>query len=239
MTLRHSPVLTFLAWTILGMAGVSASGCSQPRMAAPADLNQGMDELPVEGRSMASGMLVNEDFKIAPYQVANVSRGAKHSSKFSVFGAFKAGSESGYSFDFKSGDKSVHGECVSEAGEKGFAVGGTSISKQTARLGCACGNEAAPSASVVMAAETGGNGYGGMLKAHADSFQLKAIYEREGATLSDGTPAGYRVDGKGIVGAVDVMGKGRVWVQKSLSQDQRVDLACVFAGLLLYKPPKD
>ena len=90
-----------------------------------------------------------------------------------------------------------------------------------------------------MAAETGGNGYGGTLKAHADNFQLKAIYDREGAMLSDGTPAGYRVDGQGMVGAVDVLGKGRVWVQKKLAADQRADLACVFAGLLLYKPPRE
>jgi hypothetical protein len=84
-----------------------------------------------------------------------------------------------------------------------------------------------------------GNGYGGTLKAHADNFQLKAIYDREGPMMSDGTPAGYRVDGQGAVGAVDVLGKGRVWVQKKLGQEQRADLACVFAGLLLYKPPRD
>jgi hypothetical protein len=198
-----------------------------------------MDELPVEGRSSASGMLVNEDFKMAPYQVANVSRGAKHTSKFGAFGAFKSNAESGYSFDFKSADKSVHGECTLEAGEKGFSLGNTSFSKQTAKLACACGNDNAPAASVVMAAETGGNGYGGTLKAHTDSFQVKAIYDREGAMLSDGTPAGYRVDGQGIVGAVDVMGNGRVWVQKKLGPDQRADLACVFAGLLLFKPPKE
>jgi len=208
-------------------------------MAAPADVNQGMDELPVEGRSMASGMLVNEDFKMAPYQVVNVSRGAKHTSKFSAFGAFKTNAEAGYSFDFKMADKVVHGECTSEVGEKGFSLGSTSVGKQTSKLGCACGAESAPSASVVMAAETGGNGYGGTLKAHADNFQLKAIYDREGAMLSDGTPAGYRVDGQGMVGAVDVLGKGRVWVQKKLAADQRADLACVFAGLLLYKPPRE
>jgi hypothetical protein len=89
-----------------------------------------------------------------------------------------------------------------------------------------------------MGAETGGNGYGGTLQAHADSFTLKAIYEREGA-MSDGTPAGYRVDGQGAVAAVDVLGKGRVWFKKKLSVDQRADVACVFAGLLLYKPPKE
>lgn len=227
---------------LLGLCLIAAGavGCTQMRMAAPPELNQDMDELKVEGRSMASGAFVNEDFKIAPYEVANVSRGAKHTSKFGAFGAFKSDSESGYSFDFKSADKTIHGECTAEAGEKGFSLGGGgSISKTTAKLGCACGNESAPTASVVMAAETGGNGYGGTLKARADSFQLKAIYEREGGLMSDGRPAGYRVDGQGIVAAVDVLGKGRVWVQKKLGPEQRGDLACVFAGLLLYKPPKE
>lgn len=213
-------------------------GCTQPRMAVPADLNQEMEELPVEGRSGASGMFVNEDFKMAPYQVVNVSRGVKHSSKFSAFGAFKGGSEAGYSFDFKSGDKTIHGECMAETDEKGVSLGIGTFSKQMSKLGCACGNESTPVASVVMGAETGGNGYGGTLKAHADSFMLKAIYEREGA-MSDGTPAGYRVDGQGAVAAVDVLGKGRVWLKKKLSVDQRADVACVFAGLLLYKPPKE
>jgi hypothetical protein len=208
-------------------------------MAVPADFNQGMEELPVEGRTAASGMFVNEDFKMPPFQVVSVSRGAKHTSKFGAFGSFKTNSEAGYSFELKAGGRSVHGECVAEAGEKGFSLGSTTISKQTAKLGCACGNENAPSASVVMAAETGGKGYGGAVKAHAAAFQLKALYDRESGALSDGNPAGYRIDGKEIVGGVDVLGKGRVWLNKTLGPDERNDLACLFAGLLLFKPTKE
>jgi hypothetical protein len=222
----------------LGVASIVCAACTQPHMVVPADVGQGMDVLVVDGRSQASGLFVNEDFKMPPYQVVNVSRGVKHGSKFGAFGGFKSSAEAGYSFDFKSGDQTTHGECTSETSESGFSVGGNTISKQSAKLGCACGNESAPVASVVMGAETGGS-YGGTLKAHSDTFQLKAIYEREGALNSDSQPAGYRVDGQGAVAAVDVLGKGRVWIQKKLGIDQRADIACVFAGLLLYKPPKE
>ena len=40
------------------------------------------------------------------------------------------------------------------------------------------------------------------------------------------------------VSAVEVAGKGRVWLNKSLDADARADLACLFAGLLLYQPPQ-
>src|SRR5262245_60836937 len=103
----------------LGVAGLVCAACTQPRMVVPADVGQGMDELVVEGRSQASGLFVNEDFKITPYQVANVSRGMKHGSKFGAFGGFKSSAETGYSFDFKSGDKTTHGECISETSESG------------------------------------------------------------------------------------------------------------------------
>ena len=63
--------------------------------------------------------------------------------------------------------------------------------------------------------------------------------ERDGGGSSH-DPTGYRVDGgEAPLGAVDVMGKGRVWQSKALEGRARDDLACLFAGLLLYKPPTD
>jgi hypothetical protein len=219
------------------MISFAAGGCTPPHMTVPPEVGQGTEEVHVEGRSSASGMFVNEDFKIGAYEVANVSRGGKHTSRFGAFGGFKSSSETGYSFDLKQGTTSLHGECLAGAGESGVSIGGTSISKQSENLGCACGNEKAPTASVVIAASTG-NGYGGTLNAHDGTYQVKAIYEREGG-ISDGGPAGYRVDGQGISGAVDVLGPGRIWIAKSLNPEQRTDLTCVFAGLLLYKAPKN
>ena len=211
-------------------------GCTMAHMTVPPDVVPATDPVSVEGRSMASGMLVNEDFKIGSYEVANVSRGGKSKTRFGGFGGFKSSEDSGYSFDLKQGAQSLHGECVLEVSESGADLGnGATISNEKKKLACACGNETAPVATVVMRASTADKHYGGTLKAHDASYEVKAVYDREGA-ISDGNPAGYRVDGEGIQGAVDVLGPGRVWLAKSLDGDKRTDVTCVFAGLLLFKP---
>jgi len=215
---------------------VALWGCTAPTMVVPPDVAPATDPVAVQGRSSASGMFVNEDFTIGEYGVANVSRGAKSKSRFGAFGGFTSSEESGYSFDLKQGPQTLHGECVAEASAGGVSLGSLTVSNEKKKLACACGNEAAPVASVVMQASTADNHYGGTLKAHDAAYDVKAIYDRAGG-LSDGNPAGYRVDGQGAVqGAVDVLGPGRVWLAKGLTGDKRTDVTCVFAGLLLFKP---
>jgi len=75
------------------------------------------------------------------------------------------------------------------------------------------------------------------MKAHDATYQVKAIYDREGG-MSAGGPAGYRVDGQGVTAAVDVLGPGRVWMAKGIDAQQKTDVTCVLAGLMLYQPPK-
>jgi hypothetical protein len=230
--MRSSISATFVCVGLLA----SGSGCGSPHMVVPADVGPATDEVHVEGRSQASGMFVNEDFKMGDLAVAHVSRGGKSTSKFGAFGAFKSDSSTGYSYDIVSGSGTLHGECVSEASEGGFSLGSLTASNKMAKLGCACGNDAAPAASVVMEASTTSD-YGGTMKAGDATYQVKAINDREGG-MSSGGPAGYRVDGSGVTAAVDVLGPGRAWLAKSLEGDQRTDVTCVLAGLMLYKPPK-
>jgi hypothetical protein len=220
--------------TVVAFAGII--GCASPQMVVPPDVGPATDPVPVIGHTQSSGMFVNEDFKIGDFAVANVSRGGKSTSKFGAFGGFKSDSSTGYSFDLKQGSDSLHGECVSEASEGGFTLGGLTASNKMAKLGCACGNDAAPAANVVMSSSTTSD-YGGTMKAGDASYQVKAIDDRQGG-LSSGGPAGYRVDGSGVIAAVDVLGPGRVWIAKGLDDQQRKDVTCVLAGLMLYKPPK-
>ncbi|HLK39865.1 MAG TPA: hypothetical protein VKU41_24080 [Polyangiaceae bacterium] len=211
-------------------------GCASPHMVVPPDVGPATTEVHVDGHSQSSGLFVNEDFKIGDFAVAHVSRGSKSTSKFGAFGAFKSDSSTGYSFDLVRGADSLHGECVSESSEGGASLGSLTISNKMAKLGCACGNAASPTASVVMSASTTSD-YGGSMKVGDATYEVKAINDREGG-LSSGGPAGYRVDGKGVTAAVDVLGPGRVWLGKSLEGDSRTDVTCILAGLILYKPPK-
>jgi hypothetical protein len=205
-------------------------------MVVPPDIGPATEEVHVDGHTQSSGLFVKEDFKMGDFAVANVSRGGKSTSTFGAFGGFKSSSETGYSFDLKQGADSLHGECVSEASEGGFSLGAFTASNKMAKLGCACGNDAAPGVSVVMSASTTSD-YGGAMKAHDATYQIKAIYDRQGS-LSSGGPAGYRIDGPGVIAAVDVLGPGQVWIAKGLADQQRKDVTCVLAGLMLYKPPK-
>ena len=76
------------------------------------------------------------------------------------------------------------------------------------------------------------------METSAGNYAIVALYDREG-TLSDGEPSGYRVDGEGPLGAVEVLKPGRVWLAKSVAVAERAELACLFAGLMLYMPPRD
>lgn len=222
-----------------GMIAVLCAGgqwaCTTPQMAVPPDIGPATEAVPIQGRTSASGMFVSEGFKIGDFDVVDVSRGGKSKSRFGAFGGFKSSEESGYSFDLKRGDQNLHGECEAEATEAGATLGGITISNEKKKLACACGNEATPVASVVMQASTADQQYGGSLKAHDATYDVKAIYDRQGG-MSDGNPSGYRVDGNGVQGAVDVLGPGRMWLARGLEGDKRTDVTCVFAGLLLFKP---
>src|SRR5579862_3372209 len=96
-----------------GLVGLVCTGCGSAQMVVPPDVGPATDEIHVDGRSQASGMFVNEDFKIGDFAVAHVSRGSKSTSKFGAFGAFKSDSSTGYSFDLVHGSDTLHGECTS------------------------------------------------------------------------------------------------------------------------------
>src|SRR5205814_9971150 len=66
---RQEVTMTILKHLVLvAMAGVAA-GCSNPRMAAPVDLEPHSDSLEVENRSSFSGALVDESFDVGEYKV--------------------------------------------------------------------------------------------------------------------------------------------------------------------------
>jgi hypothetical protein len=67
--------------------------------------------------------------------------------------------------------------------------------------------------------------------------RVTSVHELEGGS-NQNEPSGYRVDGRGVMGAVDVTAPGRVWFGKSVGDVERHELACVFVGLMLYEPPE-
>jgi hypothetical protein len=207
-------------------------------MAVPADLRANADELRVEGRSAMSGsVFVKEDFAVGDYQATDISHGGRGAIRYPTFAGFQVDDQSTVAFTLKSTGVGLRGTCVTEGSEGTTQLTQAEVKRRTGRYACACGEEASPAAGMVLVLGTPGFGIEGTLSAHGAQYTVRAIYDLEGAGPST-DPTGYRVDGaQGIAGAVDVLGGGRAWMSKSLDPGRRADLACLFVGLFLYRPP--
>lgn len=50
-------------------------------------------------------------------------------------------------------------------------------------------------------------------------------------------PTGYLAYGGGPAGGLELLYPGRAWLARSLSSNQREEMACLFGGLVLYESP--
>ena len=69
------------------------------------------------------------------------------------------------------------------------------------------------------------------------AMQVESKHRAEGAIVDSGEPVGYTiVDGGTVVGAVETINRGRVWIDPSLSERDRMRAAAMAAALLLFDP---
>jgi hypothetical protein len=210
-------------------------------MATPPEVRSA-EELRVDGLSMLhGGLFVKEDFTIGEYAVSHVERGASSQTRYPTLLGSARDEASGYSYRIAHGAEGLHGECWVEASENKIQLGKMTLRQKAVKMGCACSApedpKDSPEASVVLEAHYGD--YGGALSVRGAPYRITAIYETQGGGRMPFTPAGYRVDADDFVGAVDILHPGHVWIDKGLDPSKRDDVACVFAGLLLYVLPSD
>ncbi|HEY0713595.1 MAG TPA: hypothetical protein VGF45_13030, partial [Polyangia bacterium] len=201
-------------------------------MATPPDVVQSSEEIGITDRSSASGALVDESFKMREYQVADVDRKWNSSSGFSIAGMSTGSTTGGYSFGVKHGTAEYKGKCATQLEERGARVLGVAMEQARANLVCEC---VGPTAASLFIGADSVAGYRGTVRMGGGNYTLAPIFQSEQGG-SYGTPLGYDVRGVIPAGAVEVSGKGRLWLNRTLGPDAKADLACLFAGLLLYKP---
>ncbi|HEY0709201.1 MAG TPA: hypothetical protein VGG33_20495 [Polyangia bacterium] len=214
-------------------AAFHTAGCATVHMATPTDVVQTSEEIPVTDRSSASGALVDESFKMGAYQVVNVDRKSDSSRGFSIAGISAGSTRGGYGYAVKSAAAEHKGQCATQNEQQAARLLGGSLEQARANVVCEC---AGPSAASLFIGADSVAGYRGTVRLGGGNYTLTPIFEsQQGST--HGTPLGYDVRGVIPAGAVEVSGKGRIWLNRTLGPDAKADLACLFAGLLLYKPP--
>jgi hypothetical protein len=215
----------------------SATGCGWS-MVEPTDVVQVSEELPVKDRSSWQGALADESFTLGPYRVTEVDRkwNSAESSSFLGFEASRV--KGGFAYHLGSGDGKLKGECATEERENSESLGaGAEFSKLVAKLGCRCSDAQGAIALTLEGSTT--QQYGGTVGAPDLEYKITALTQRTKGWESH-DPLGYRIDGPSApIGAVDLKRPGRVWIGKSVEGAARAQLACLFAGLLLYQPAEE
>jgi hypothetical protein len=222
------------------VVGSTLAGCAGPRMVPPQDVARGSQVLEVADRSSMSGSLVNESFKLGSFAVTDVDRDWNKKSGFSVAGYSNDTTTTGYSFKLKGGDAAWNGSCASSANDKGVHVMGGSVDWGKTKITCEC-KQGGASASIVLnsgSPESNKNAAGELGVGDA-KYKVSAVNDTDKSNLGSGA-AGFRFDGDdGAIGAVEVLHPGRLWLQPRLPEAQRLPVACLSAGLMLYQPPSE
>jgi hypothetical protein len=214
----------------LGLSAVWMAGCAASRMVPPGDVAKSSDVLQVQDRSSMSGALADESFKLGEYSVTDVDRDWDSSSGSSFGGFGDKTKTTGYQFKLKGGKEDLSGQCASETKEKSVFAGGGAVSWGSVRISCAC-HGSGEGAEIVLAKA------GNKMTFDGKTYKVSPVNTTEDGESSD--PSGFRVDGDGPLGAVEVVHPGQVWLEKGLEEPVRSHAACLFAGLMLYKPPSD
>ncbi|WP_162428306.1 hypothetical protein [Pontibacter pudoricolor] len=215
------------------------SSCSVPQMAVESGFKQQAEELPVEGRK---AFKPNGSFTIGNYTVANVDRGWANVGGFSIFSYNNVKAEQKYQFSLQNGQ-----------GREWYVFGASKLQEKSLKDNTGVTIEVAPNmeyyASHFTSPESGQwhlltidprhylerKKFEGELSNGSATFKIAPVYKFEGKALPLSEIIGYEFrDGETIVGAVQVVNNGNVWLNPRLTPDTRMVLASAMASLLLY-----
>jgi hypothetical protein len=218
---------------LIGLLGVLGAGCAGPKMQVPHDVAGRSEVLEATDRSRMSGALADESFVLGPYAVKDVDRKWDSGSGIAIANVTHSKSQGGYTYKFEGRGAKLSGHCVTEDKDTGVGLGGgLAMEFAYAKLACSC--DGGPKQAHVEVTNDQGK-LGGAMNTSAAEYQVTPINQTEdGHTM--GSPLGYRMDGDSGLGAAEVAFPGRVWLDKKLGDTEKAEVACIFVGLMLYKP---
>lgn len=216
------------------------TSCTVPHMAVAPELQQSAEELPIEGRKF---LKPNGNFQIGNYTVANVHRGWRNMGGFSIFSYNNISAKQQYGFSLQDG-----------MGSEWYVFGGSRLKDKSLRSKTGVTIDIGPNmeyyASHFTSPESGqwhlltvdpGNylkrkKFRGELSNRKTTYTIAPVYKFEGKGLPMSDVIGYEFkEGENVVGAVQVINNGKVWVSSQLNPDTRMVLASGMASLLLYE----
>lgn len=214
--------------------------CMAPvHMIVPPDVAEKGELIAVTDRSNSSGMLADESFVLGEYRVQKVDRSVITGEREKISRPlvpdswperqeerYKYEDRRHFSFELRSATDTLAAQCQQRAW-------GVVEETANAHLSCRCGSDASFEIERTSTAS-------GALTLTGARFPLAPLYGTEGGggetfqmLVRGNAASGYRVDGEALLGAVEVLHPGRIWLGRGISPQARQQLSCLFAGLLL------
>lgn len=227
------------------LAAAFLAGCTMARMAVPPDLPASATAMPVEGRKTFS---FDESFHFGGSRVESVRRGWTHSTAWRFLGFESGKAKQTYEFHLKAaGGDSWKAHCATGVRWKEMEFENFLDSQGTltwplhSDTGFACTFDREGSKAWKLAMDQGTDDLvmNGVLTDGTAVIKVEGIRKLQGTPIPLGEPSGYLFLGPdGLVGAVEVINNGTVWIAGDVAPDVQSALACTSASLLLYRALK-
>jgi hypothetical protein len=241
---RKSQVTSLVAWLFLFFVGLSLGGCQMAHIPIPDAFLSESSELPIEGRSL---FMFGKSFQFGSYHITDIHRGWTKGKSFSILGYKSSEAEQKYEFSFNESDRTPWVvQCTTEADwdqlkSRGFIGKGLTIELSSNRqLACTLEQENGEKLSkLVMGQSSNEKELQGRMTDGATQIEITSIHKLSTSPFPASDPTGFmlHVDGQ-PVGAVEVINKGRIWMNNSVTPEVQRALAATSAVLLLYQDIK-
>lgn len=226
---------------IIALLAVAAAlpACTVPQMVVESSFKQQAEELPIAGRNMFKP---NGSFTIGNYTVVNVKRGWVQKSGTNIFGYNENEAMQKYQLTLQN-----------EQGKQWSVVSASYLGIKSWEDGNGLTIELSPNMEYYASQIISPDGeewrvltidprhyfkrkdFIGELTNGSTTFKLEPVYKFEGKSLPLSEIVGYEFrDAKGVVGAVQVINGGKVWLKPDLQEDTRAVVASAMASFLLY-----
>ncbi len=231
-------------WLLLLFTGLSLSSCQMAHMVLPQSLQSEASELTVEGRQFS----LDESFHFGPYHVTNVHRGWTSTNSISMSGYSASEAKQQYEFSVDELDRTAwEVQCAtgvnwSQLELQDFLGGVLTIGSSPDRqLACTLKQQDGERLSkLVMAQSDSETALQGIMTDGATQIDISATHKLATSPFPLREPTGYmfHIEDR-LVGAVEIINKGTVWLDDSVTPEIRSALAATSSVLLLYRDIKN
>lgn len=217
------------------LSAVALPGFRNAKLEVPAAL-RAVTPLDVVGHQVRT---LNKPMSFGPYRAGAVREGVEFSWLVEAFGVRGGSASKRYRFVLESPEKSPwEVECRNrgiEAWRGGWTVELTDAFSP--RLACGLNGDD-KTLRLVLGSRAGIGLRGAVVRSDGDAplLAVRSLHKLEGSPLRIDEPAGYVLERDGrVVGAVETLNRGRVWLAEDLDGAMRRTCAAVATALLLYK----